>query len=265
MKKTLTIKLKNKRSLKICKIFILFIIFWLLFFGIGKCEATNYYSIENCVVTIDPKINENTYNYLNIRYEITCKVLDSEKPISCIKINTLDNSNGYFEKINNISDNVKNISSSEYLGISGVYSPYIIVFLSKEYNYEETFTFQYSINKYTPPKRTWSKCSYNFSPYSFINLELDNITLKWNKTKVKNNKFQKQKDNYLIWNNINKDDNIKIQYKRKDFPFLNKEISVIDDIKYDIKYALLTIIISIILILFFYLYIMERKYQRTRR
>ena len=96
-------------------------------------------------------------------------------------------------------------------------------------------------------------------------MELDNITLKWNKTKVKNNKFQKQKDNYLIWNNINKDDNIKIQYKRKDFPFLNKEISVIDDIKYDIKYALLTIIISIILILFFYLYIMERKYQRTRR
>lgn len=265
MKKVSIIDLKNKRDLKICRIFILFIIFWILFLNIGECEATSPYSIKNCIVTVKTQMNEKSYNYLNITYEITCKILDAEKPISTIRINTLDYNNGYFEQINNRSDNIIDITASEHLEISGAYSPYIIIFLSREYKAGETFTFQYSINKYIPPKRTWTKCIYTFSPYYFVNLKLDNITLKWDKNKVKNNKFKKTKDNYLVWDNVNKEDkNIKIQYKRKDFPFLNKYISVMDDIKYDMKNIFLAIIILAIILLFGYIYIREREMQRRR-
>lgn len=262
-KKVTTIRLKNKRNLKTFGRLILFIIFWILFLSMGKCEAANLYSIENCVVTVEPKTNESTYNYLNITYEITCKILSTEKPISCIEINTIDDSNGYFKEISSISDNISGIQPSQYLSISGTYSPYIMIYLSREYNFGETFTFQYSINKYNPPERSWTKCTYRLSPYNFINLELDNITLRWNINKVKNNKFHKQKDNYLIWNNIKKETgNIKIQYKRKDFPLLNEEISVMDDVKYDMRYTFVVIIVFAILILIFYFEDKERRFQR---
>ena len=178
------------------KKYILFTLIALLFFILilninTKTYAADLDEIVNYIVTVEPRTNDGS---LDITYEITWKVLDSttEGPLEWVKIGT---PNSYFDTPTALSKNIKSIS--KYSG-----SLVRIVFTKKYYEGEEV-TFKYSIHQPYIYKVSWGKCNYEFTPAWFTDAKVDNLTIKWNKDKVKSHNSKITEDNYLIWNKTN--------------------------------------------------------------
>ena len=166
---------------------LIFIIFAILAIN-TKSQAADLDRITNYVVTVEPRMNDGT---LDITYEITWKVLDStiEGPLEWVKIGT---PNSKFDQVRALSNNISKISP--YNG------DYVQITFDRKYYAGEEITFRYSIHQSYMYKISWGNCNYEFTPAWFTNARVDNLTIKWNKDKVKKSNSKKKEDNYLVWN-----------------------------------------------------------------
>lgn len=153
-----------------------------------KSQAAELDRITNYAVTVEPRMNDGT---LDITYEITWKVLDStlEGPLEWVQIGT---PNSHFDQVRALSNNISSIK--EYNG------SYVKVTFDRKYYAGEEITFKYSIHQSYMYKISWGNCNYEFTPAWFTNIRVDNLTIKWNKDKVKKSNNKKKEDNYLVWN-----------------------------------------------------------------
>lgn len=131
---------------------------------------------------------------MDIRYHIEWKVLDdsSEGPLSWVKVG---NPNKHVDQITALSDNIKKIG---YMSDNG---SYIRIDFDREYYEGETVIFEYTIHQsymYVIEKDTHI-CRYSFTPGWFDEIEVKNITIKWNDDNVIESTAQKNEDGYLIW------------------------------------------------------------------
>lgn len=200
----------KKRYILITLIFMLFILT-----GINnKTYAADWDEIENYVITVEPRMNDGT---LDITYEVTWKVLDSETegPLEWVKIGT-PNSN--FDNATALTKNIKSIK--KYNG------SYVRIDFNKKYYQGETVTFKYSIHQSYMYTLSGSKCKYEFTPAWFTDAKVDNLTIRWNKGDVSNSNKNKVEGNYLVWNekNIEKGGKVtaKVEYKKTAFTALDE-------------------------------------------
>lgn len=177
----------NKKRIIYILIFSIFILFAMA----TKVAAKDTDRILNYVVTVEPRMNDGT---LDIIYEITWKVLDSdsEGPLRWLQIGT---PNSYFDEPKALTNNIKTIS--KYNG------SYVKIVFNQLYYEGDELTFKYRIHQPYMYKLSFGNCKYSFTPAWFTNAKIDNLTIKWNKDKVKSSNNQKTEGNYLIWNKKN--------------------------------------------------------------
>jgi hypothetical protein len=117
----------------------------------------------------------------------------SEGPLEWVKIG---NPNKHVDQITALSNNIKNI---KYISDGGAY---IRIDFDKTYRKGETITFEYTIHQsymYIIEKDT-HLCRYSFTPGWFDEIEVKNITIKWNNSNVIESTAHKTEGDYLIWN-----------------------------------------------------------------
>ena len=199
----------NKKSVLFSLIFVIFIIFILS----TKTYATDTDQITNYVVTVDPRMNDGS---LDITYEITWKVLSTEGvgPLTWVQIGT-PNSN--FDNPTALTSNIKSIS--KYNG------SYVKIVFKNAYAAGQTVTFKYSIHQSYMYKISFGSCKYEFTPAWFTDIKVDNMTIKWNKDKVKKSNTKTEEGNYFVWYKTNLDKgekvSVEIKYDKDSFSALN--------------------------------------------
>lgn len=177
----------NKKTILVAIIAILFCII-----AIGqKCYAVELDRIENYVVTVDPRMTDGT---LDITYEITWRVLDStsQGPLEWVQIGT---ANSYFDNPQALTSNIKKIK--KYSGT------YVKIDFKKKYYAGESVTFKYKLHQSDMHILVGDTCTYSFTPAWFTDAKVDNMTVRWNKDRVKSSNSKITEDNYLVWNKTN--------------------------------------------------------------
>ena len=179
----------------------------------NKSYAADLDRIENYVVTVDPRMNDGS---LDIKYEITWKVLDSttEGPLTWVKIGT---PNENFDTPTALTNNIRKISS--YNG------SYVRIDFDRAYKAGERVTFKYSIHQSYMYKISWGNCKYKFTPAWFSDINVDNLTIKWNKSDIQSADNKSTEGNYFVWNKTYMDKGDKltanIKYKKTAFSGLD--------------------------------------------
>ncbi len=148
--------------------------------------------IQQYNLTVDMR-NDGT---MDIKYHIEWKVLDdkSEGPLSWVKIGI---PNKHVDEIAAHSDNISKIK----------YYPegknhYVRVDFDRKYKAGETVRFDFSIHQsymYTIDKED-HLLRYSFTPGWFDEIEVKNVTIKWNSFNVIKTNASEKNDDYLFWN-----------------------------------------------------------------
>ena len=175
------------------KIFIRIVLLFLLvlFSFTIKTYGANLDEIVDYQIKVDPRMNDAT---LDITYTITWKVLDSttEGPLTWVKIGTPNNN---FDSLKAISNNIKSISP-----ISG---SYVKITFDRAYYAGQSVTFKYSLHQKSICRESWGNYKFKFTPAWFTDANIDNMTILWNASAVKNSGTRVKEDNYFIWNKTN--------------------------------------------------------------
>lgn len=146
--------------------------------------------IQNYVVKVEMRSD----GTMDINYHIEWKVLDdtSEGPLSWVKIGI---PNSHVDEIVASTDNIKEI---RYYSDGG---SFVRIDFDREYYKDEVISFDFSIHQsymYIIEKDEHI-CRYSFTPGWFDNIEVKNITIRWNEANVLESTAQLKEDNYLIW------------------------------------------------------------------
>ena len=140
------------------------------------------------------KVDMRTDGTMDITYHIEWKVLDdsSEGPLSWVKIGV---PNKHVDEITAITSNIKDI---KYTSEGGAY---VRIDFDREYKANETIIFEYSLHQsymYIIEEDN-HLLRYSFTPGWFDEIEVKNITIKWNKNNVIESTASNTEGNYLIW------------------------------------------------------------------
>lgn len=155
--------------------------------------ATPLDEIQNYAIQVDMRRD----GTMDIRYHIEWKVLNdtSEGPLSWVKIG-IPNKNA-----NEVAAFTSNIDKIE-LKSSGNLS-YAYIYFDKDYYANDIVTFEFSIhqsNMYVIEKEEHI-LRYSFTPGWFDEIEVKNLTLRWNADNVlKTNPEPQKEGNYYVWN-----------------------------------------------------------------
>lgn len=173
--------------------------FLMLIFVLGFCfsavspvhAAGPLDEIQNYVITV----NMRSDGTMDIRYHIEWTVLDdtSEGPLEWVKIG---NPNSHVDQIEALSDNIKEI---KHISDNG---SHIRIDFDRAYKKGETISFDYTIHQsymYIIEKDS-HLCRYSFTPAWFEEIEVKNITVKWNSDNVLEHTADYEEDGYLVWN-----------------------------------------------------------------
>ncbi len=141
-------------------------------------------------------INMRTDGTMDMRYDITWKVLDSKTdgPLEWVKIGC---PNSHVDEITAITtDTIKKIGYMSERGDS-----YIRVDLDRKYEAGETVTFSYSIHQayMYVIEEDQHICRYSFTPGWFDDIDVDNLTIYWNATNVIESTAPAMQNGYLVW------------------------------------------------------------------
>lgn len=134
---------------------------------------------------------------MDIAYYIKWKVLDdkSEGPLSWVKIG-IPNKN--VDEIKSHTDNIKSIEYNKQNGLT-----YVYVYFDREYRANEVIEFDFSIHQshmYVIDQEE-HMLRYSFTPGWFDEIEVKNITIKWNKHNVlKTGGDPVLEGEYYVWN-----------------------------------------------------------------
>lgn len=163
---------------------------FLLLFPVSAQASSPLDEIEDYTLTVNMRPD----GTMDIRYHIEWKVLDdtSEGPLTWVKIG---NPNEHVDEITALSDNIADIS---YLSDNG---SFIRVDFNQEYHEGDVFEFDYTIHQsymYIIEKDD-HLCRYSFTPGWFDEIEVKNITIRWNSENVIESNADSEEDDYLIW------------------------------------------------------------------
>ena len=230
----------RKKSILLIIIMFLF----LIIIGINsKVEAADLDEIVNFDITVEPRTNDGT---LDITYEVTWKVLDSttEGPLEWVMIGT-PNSN--FDTPTALTSNIKKIQ--KYNGSN------VRIDLDKKYYKGEQVTFKYSIHQSYIYRVSGGDCNYEFTPAWFTGAEVDKLTIRWNKDKVKESDAKDEEGNYLIWKktSMKKGEKItaKVKYDKTSFSSLipdeTENDNEFDNGSFGLKFLGICLLIGIVL------------------
>ena len=206
----------KKRSILSCILLALFFLFALQ----TNARAEEIDQIENMTVTVDPRMNDAS---LDIQYEITWKVLDSttEGPLTWVRIGTPNSS---FDNPTAITDNIKSIKKYNQNNES-----YVRIDFKNSYKAGESVTFRYTIHQPNMCTVSGNKCKFEFTPAWFMDIKVDNLTIRWNADSVEKSDHKSQEDNYLVWNkkNMRKGEKLtaKIEYPKSAFSAINTRVT----------------------------------------
>lgn len=148
--------------------------------------------IQNYELVVDMR-NDGT---MDIKYHIEWKVLDdsSEGPLSWVKIGIPN------KHVDEIQANSSNISKIKYMAESG--KTYIKIHFDREYYANEIISFDFSIHQsymYVIDEED-HLLRYSFTPGWFDEIEVKNITIRWNDFNVIKNNSKQSENGYLVWN-----------------------------------------------------------------
>ena len=133
---------------------------------------------------------------MDIKYHLDWKVLDdtSDGPLSWVKIG-IPNKN--VDEIEAHTDNIKKIEYNKQDGRT-----YVYIYFDRDYHKNEVISFDFSIhqsNMYVIDKEE-HMLRYSFTPGWFDEIEVKNITVKWNKSNVlKSTALAEDMNGYLVW------------------------------------------------------------------
>lgn len=173
-------------------IYFVIIAAFLFFFSIcSKSYGADLDKILNYEVVVEPRMNDGS---LDITYNIKWKVLDSstEGPLEWVQIGT---PNSFFDNATALTSNIKSITP--YSG------SYVKIVFNRKYFEGETITFKYRIHQSYMYKLSFGKCKYSFTPAWFTDINIDKLTVKWNKGSVKSSNATTEENNYLVWTKTN--------------------------------------------------------------
>ena len=148
--------------------------------------------IQEYTIQVDMR-NDGT---MDIKYHLDWKVLDdtSDGPLSWVKIG-IPNKN--VDEIEAHTDNIKKIEYNKQDGRT-----YVYIYFDRDYHKNEVISFDFSIhqsNMYVIDKEE-HMLRYSFTPGWFDEIEVKNITVKWNKSNVlKSTALGEDMNGYLVW------------------------------------------------------------------
>lgn len=148
--------------------------------------------IQEYTIQVDMR-NDGT---MDIKYHLDWKVLDdtSDGPLSWVKIG-IPNKN--VDEIEAHTDNIKKIEYNKQDGRT-----YVYIYFDRDYHKNEVISFDFSIhqsNMYVIDKEE-HMLRYSFTPGWFDEIEVKNITVKWNKSNVlKSTALAEDMNGYLVW------------------------------------------------------------------
>ena len=148
--------------------------------------------IQEYTIQVDMR-NDGT---MDIKYHLDWKVLDdtSDGPLSWVKIGI---TNKNVDEIEAHTDNIKKIEYNKQDGRT-----YVYIYFDRDYHKNEVISFDFSIhqsNMYVIDKEE-HMLRYSFTPGWFDEIEVKNITVKWNKSNVlKSTALAEDMNGYLVW------------------------------------------------------------------
>lgn len=148
--------------------------------------------IQEYTIQVDMR-NDGT---MDIKYHLDWKVLDdtSDGPLSWVKVG-IPNKN--VDEIEAHTDNIKKIEYNKQDGRT-----YVYIYFDRDYHKNEVVTFDFSIhqsNMYVIDKEE-HMLRYSFTPGWFDEIEVKDITVKWNKNNVlKSTALGEDMNGYLVW------------------------------------------------------------------
>lgn len=148
--------------------------------------------IQEYTIQVDMR-NDGT---MDIKYHLDWKVLDdtSDGPLSWVKVG-IPNKN--VDEIEAHTDNIKKIEYNKQDGRT-----YVYIYFDRDYHKNEVISFDFSIhqsNMYVIDKEE-HMLRYSFTPGWFDEIEVKNITVKWNKSNVlKSTALGEDMNGYLVW------------------------------------------------------------------
>lgn len=156
-----------------------------------RASTTPLDEIQDYTITVNMRPD----GTMDIKYHVEWKVLDDsrEGPLEWVKIG---NPNKHVDGITALSDNIKDI---KYVNDGGAY---IRIDFDHAYYEGEIVIFEYTIHQsymYIIEKDNHI-CRYSFTPGWFEEIEVKNITIRWNDENVIESTAHKNEDGYLIWN-----------------------------------------------------------------
>ena len=149
--------------------------------------------IEDYSITVDV----NNDGSLNMDYSITWHIISNgnEGPLTWVKIGV---PNSDVDNIKAQSDNIKKI---EYYEEGN--EKYIKITFDQAYSDGDTFTFRYTFTQYNMfemlPKAKPNRVQYWYTPGWFNDIEVRNITIRWNADKVRSADEGELVDGYYVW------------------------------------------------------------------
>ncbi|MCR5307761.1 MAG: hypothetical protein K6E24_02045 [bacterium] len=171
-------------------------------------------------------VSSNDDATLNFDYELKWKVLDStsEGPLEWVKIGI---PNKHIDKIVKISDSIK---TAYYYNDKG--STCIRLDLDKKYYAGEVVDLHFSFHQthmFTIQKeKDVEYVTYEYIPGWFDDINIGNLTVKWDKTNVYFDDSKDVDDNYLIWSaslNQGAQTSMKVSYLKDAFPNIKESES----------------------------------------
>lgn len=144
-------------------------------------------------ITVDMR-NDGT---MDIKYHVEWKVLDdtSEGPLTWVKIGI---PNKHVDEVTALSSNIKSIKDHN----NGSNDVYVRIDLDREYKAGEVVVFDFSIHQshmYVIDKED-HLLRYSFTPGWFDEIEVKNVTIKWNNFNVIKSNASDNGTDYLVWN-----------------------------------------------------------------
>lgn len=162
---------------------------------VAYADSDNLDEIENYNITVNVRED----GTLDIRYDVEWKVLSDKngsEPVTWVKVGI---PNSHCDSIEAITDNIE---SAKYYGSGG---DFVRVDFTKKYYKGEVFTFSFTIHQSYMYMLEDDSIKYSFTAGWFEDIEVKNITIKWNKMWVAEStaKSVSEDGKYLVWKSQN--------------------------------------------------------------
>lgn len=222
------------------------------------------------ILSYDIWVNTNNDASIDLEYSIKWKVLDSStEGVTWVKIGV---ANKYCTNVVNLSSDIKKIGYRSMDGGTYVRCDMVKEFMAGEiidihFKCHQTHMFKIMEDKDNGTKLV----TYKFTPGWFEEIEVDRLTIHWNKTNVYFDDAKSEDENYYIWETSlgqGERTSASVSYDIKEFPFIDENESYAGATDNRDRYFFFIIVSVIILVLLIICWVCKLlsgpSYYRTR-